>query len=112
VSDPAELAAHFDRLISSVGRGDPYRAGCGNDAYLAIHLASANRSASARFWAHKENIAGVVELEVLDRDSEQLYWCRLDGPSIEQIDAAWADMLACLDETWETGSGTTSPLPA
>jgi len=102
VPAPAELAAHFDRIVSSAGRGDPYRAGCGDDAYLATHLASASRTASAIFWAHKENVAGVVELEVLDSESEQLFWCRLDGPSIEQIDAAWADMLACLDETDRT----------
>jgi hypothetical protein len=98
VPDPVELAAHFERIISSVGRGDPYRTGSGNDAYLALHLHSASRSASARFWAHKEDIAGVVELEVLDRDSEQLFWRRLDCPGVEEIDSAWAAMLACLDE--------------
>jgi hypothetical protein len=105
VPDIAELMVHFDRLISSVGKGDVLRGGHGDEAYLAAHLASPRRTASARFWVQKGDAAGVVELEVLDDESEQLFWRRLDGPSVDQVDAAsvdqvdaaWSDMLACLD---------------
>jgi len=101
------LLIAFERLALSLAPSlgaEILRLQQGDEPFRGVRLVSEYGAADLSLWA-REHVGGMVDVEVIDGNSVQRLWLHLEGPSVAELEAAWAEMVTAYVQLSKRTSG-------